>query len=66
MKKNNRNLIFLDFWNIFINNLLFIIFQYYFFCIFINLCWFIVTPNYISNADVMVQVEQDSGKMIKF
>lgn len=66
MEKNNQNVqkefTFVDLWNIFLNNVWFIILSTIFCGILLSIyVWFLVTPNYISNADVMVQVEQDSN-----
>ena len=52
----------LDLWHIFIRHIWFIILiTSIFFIAAASYAWFIVTPDYISNADVMVQLEQDSG-----
>ncbi|MGA0351422.1 MAG: YveK family protein [Acholeplasmataceae bacterium] len=52
----------LDLWHIFIRHIWFIILiTAIFFIAAVSYAWFIVTPDYISNADVMVQIEQDSG-----
>lgn len=60
--KNQNEFSLIDFWQMVKrNNLFIIIVSSLFFLIFSIYVWLIATPNYISNADVMVQVEQDSG-----
>lgn len=66
MNENQKNfqqeLSFLDFWHIFTRNIIFISLTTIFFLVLSFLYgWIILTPNYVSNADVMVQVEQDSS-----
>ena len=66
MNENQKNfqqeLSFLDFWHIFTRNIIFISLTTIFFLVLSFIYgWIILTPNYVSNADVMVQVEQDSS-----
>lgn len=52
----------LDFWNLLKSNLAFIFSITIIFFVFSTIyVWFLVTPKYISYADVMVQIEQDSS-----
>jgi capsular polysaccharide biosynthesis protein len=59
---NSTDFSLLDLWMIIVNNLLFII-SVTLICFILTFVYvsYIVTPNYISNADVMIQVEQDSS-----
>jgi capsular polysaccharide biosynthesis protein len=51
-----------DIWRIILNNIYFIvIFSLVFLSIVVFYTWFLTTPKYKSEADVMVQVEQDSS-----
>jgi len=60
-QKNEKELSLIDIWQIIYGHILFIIsITLLFFTASIIYAWFIVTPDYISNADVMVQVEQDN------
>lgn len=62
LKEINNELTIVDVWNILKKYFLFIIVTtVVFFLSAAIYVWFIVTPEFISNADVMVQVEQDSG-----
>ena len=59
-KTNEISLI--DFWYIIVNHIWFIIITtIIFFSIITFYTWFIITPKYVSSADVMVQVEQDTS-----
>lgn len=61
-KDVQQELTFLDFWNMIVRNITFVIVTTLsFFILSIIYGWIIVTPDYISTADVMVQVEQDSS-----
>jgi capsular polysaccharide biosynthesis protein len=52
----------LDLWQLFRGNIIFIVSVTIMFFTFVSIyAWLIVTPDYISNADVMVQVEQSSS-----
>lgn len=60
-QKNEKELSLIDIWQIIYGNILFIIsITLLSLTASIIYAWFIVTPDYISNADVMVQVEQDN------
>lgn len=61
-KTSNREISFLEFWTLIYNNLKFIIVSVSIFGFILTIyAWFIQVPDYKSNADVMVQVAQDSG-----
>jgi capsular polysaccharide biosynthesis protein len=61
-KTSNREISFLEFWTLIYNNLKFIIVSVIIFGSILTIyAWFIQVPDYKSNADVMVQVAQDSG-----
>jgi capsular polysaccharide biosynthesis protein len=60
--KNQEIFSLLDFWNILRSNLLFILSTTLIFFTSLTLyAWYIATPDYISTADVMVQVEQNAS-----
>lgn len=60
--KPNQDLTILDLWYIFKNNLLLIIISSIFcFLLFFIYSTYVLTPNYLSGADVMIQVEQDQS-----
>lgn len=62
MNEKNNEFSILDLWHIFIRNIwLIIITSSIFFIVSVIYVFYIVTPDYKSSADVMVQVEQDSG-----
>lgn len=61
-KETEIDLSLVDLWNIFRNNIAKILITAFVFLAFVSVyVWFIVAPDYISNADVMVQVEQSSS-----
>ena len=60
-KKIDKELSVLDIWNIFSRHVLFIsITTFVFFILSAFYVFFVVVPDYKSNADVMIQVEQDA------
>ena len=60
-KNNQKEFSLLDFWYLLKENIAILITITLLFFISISVyAWFIATPDYISNADVMVQVEQDT------
>lgn len=60
--KNQDSFSLLDLWYLFRRNILFIFLTTGFFFTSVTIyVWFIATPDYISNADVMVQVEQTAS-----
>lgn len=60
--QNHKEFTLVDFWHIITGNIIFIISVTTLFFISATIyVFFIVTPDYISNADVMVQVEQDAS-----
>jgi len=64
-KPTENELSFLDVWHIILNKAWLIIgITTSVFLLTITYTWFLVTPDYISKGDVMVQVEQDSGSSL--
>jgi capsular polysaccharide biosynthesis protein len=60
--KQNQELTLIDIWYLFRNNFLLVLSgTLAIFIFFVIYAWFILTPNYISNADVMIQVEQSTS-----
>ena len=61
-QNSNKEVSFIEIWDILINNIKFIVLTTFIFAIFTFVyVWFLMIPNYKSNADVMVQVAQDSS-----
>ena len=59
---NQNELSLIDLWHLLVSNLVFIIsMTMVFFVSAIIYAWFFATPDYISKADVMIQVEQDAS-----